>query len=329
MTIMNRCDQTRRTILNHDWTTASLQSAADLLAHLNQCTECSTAVEEFDRLRATLSTDTALHQFTVSQNDLENNLKKFEDNLLKKLGGNPTLALTGQSCETLKERTLEESIALPVPQVSSTRIALWSAIAASLGLAVAGWSLYFNSLHPTVTVASKLGGPFHTQSTLVPAAPPELTEEQIQNAVQLYREVSEVVESPVGWVAFTDNTSELSLVDPALGEAKSLSMLRLSMTRDGKRVLATDVVMRAGQVVDFRIPLEGEQSLHYLISLSSTSSPRLKIAADLTDTRHGAAPLASLVTQLTPQDSVTIPAGRLDTSTGSYELAMAFAGPRE
>jgi hypothetical protein len=195
------------------------------------------------------------------------------------------------------------------------------ALAVTAVVAATGWWMYLSSPHG------------RNQGVVQQPAPQDdwsdeslrLTAADIDHGLNLYRNVSEVVEGRAGWVAVGAETTELGVATSPVAVRGSLVLLRLSMTRDGKVASNTDLAMLPGQTVELSVPLENRQILRYKIKTNGTTARRVSVWAEVHDAARQDQTVAALATNLSPKHGQVIRAGKLQTSEGGYELAMAFA----
>jgi len=290
-------DEIRQMMLDKEWTESDLREAARIMAQLERSDEDMNALRDFDRLRQLLAEAGAV------------------DEDVEPAGG----------WESFESRTMAR-----MSRRGSPRWFYRTLLAASLALAAVGWIMY---LHAPAgqrdgQIASKQQGVIVNRSSAgaVPGKLPggEFTAAEVGEQVQVFEQVSQVFDRRATWVAVSDTDSEIGLTAvPPTTDGRVL-LLRLTMTRNGRSISQSDLVIVPGQSAELALPFEGGQQLHYRIGTTDTKPTLLSIWVDLAAPGKSDETLAALATTLSPRMGESLPAGRLVTSGGGYELSVGF-----
>jgi hypothetical protein len=279
------CETTRELLLGLDWNAADRGRVLQALRHLEQCEACRAAVEDFDRLRAAM---------------------KPAAPAAEPMGGWGAF-----------ERRIANSL------VTHRSRAWWmpGALAASLLLAVVGWTLYLQHAAPT----GASGDRSVTASSDRRPGPIRFSEREIAERVQVFRGVSEVFDGQTSWVLVGDQEPELGLAPAALAPQRRVLLLRLTVSRDGDVLSQADLVIVPGQTAQLRVPFEHGQELHYRVGTSSEQPTRLSLWVDVRSGEGVGKTLAALATELRVEPGEVFAAGQFVTASGGYEVTAAFS----
>jgi hypothetical protein len=285
------CDHIRRSFLDHDWDEAALHEAVAMAEHLARCEACREAVGQYDTLRQLLHVS-----------------------------------------ETVPE--LDDLSATAKPHCSSgvrlQRIARWAGsamIAASLLIAIAGWSMYFGAVYRTdeivLTPTPQSRSPMPNANSASPSI--RLTEADMTHNAAVFQTVSETFEGRTGWVAIAGQSADLGLLDAPPPRSGKVLLLRIVVSRNGSQISNTDLMVLPGQTASLDVPFESGQILHYTVATSAGADQRLAIWAEVRMPGEAAETLASLATTRKPVPGRAFSAGRLVTSYGGYDLEIVFS----
>lgn len=284
------CKECQESLVRDDWTASMLREAAELQAHIEQCADCRQALADYDRLR-----DLFTEQADVTPSG---GWRLFEDHLSRRLA---TLA----ECKPSRRHGWSMAVALAV----------------SLVVGLAGWSLYLlrckTPAGPAVAV--------DTRATESSCDLRRLGADDIANRVALFRQVAEVIDGRIGWVALTPNDTELGVSREPITRQHKVLLLRLMLDHNRQPASSTDLVMLSGESATVTVPLGGTRSVRYHVTAAGNGTNHVSLSAEVCDDARRDRPDAILATHLAPVDGEVIRAGTLRTSEGDYRLAMAFA----
>ena len=191
------------------------------------------------------------------------------------------------------------------------------AIAASLLIAAGGYGLgrWANRPPvPLVAVESTVSGQSSNGT---------LSQADVDCRVKAFHEISGVFENRAAWLLVGDNTSDMGLSNSTIESTHQVYLLRLTMLKSKKVVSSADLVILPGQSASLVVPTDEQESLGYQIRTSIDQPTSLMISARLM-TPAGAEPLAAIETTLQVKPGEKLSAGNMVTTTGEYELQIAF-----
>lgn len=196
-----------------------------MLAHLETCPACRSAVEEFDTLRDLLKPD-------------------------------PQVQPDG-GWEAFEERT-----ALSIGQRMHGSPPLY-ALAACLLIGLVGLEIgrqfpARDSTHPQMVHQALPTAPAHPSS-----APSVFTHNDIHTAVQTFRQVSQVFENQASWVLLSESKGDgVGVGHTSVRPDQPILLLRLVMFNDKSVVTSSDLVIIPGQPADLTLPVRDGKQLH-------------------------------------------------------------------
>jgi|GEM_PF-2325956 len=285
-------DELRRWLLDHDLTEADLRRAAEVLEQIDSDEDEREALRDYDRIRQ------AMGQLRDEEEDAE---------------------VPNGGWDAVAWRIMQDRSG------GSMRMPRWQAFtwAALLLVAITGWAWRPAAPEPIVRNSYTANS---RQSVPLVAQPKPLNEPEVDHQLAVFREVSEAFDHRAAWVALSDEGSDIGLA-PAPPATSRIVLLRLAMSRDGRIVSQADMAIVPGQQAELTTPLEADLKLRYRITASRQTPSQLGIWAQLDNARGTDAgeTIAALATRLYPQPGRNLPAGRLATSSGGYDLIVSYA----
>jgi len=282
---MSTCENIREFLAECDWDEAARSRAADALQHLQTCPQCAAFAADYDRIRSLLQ--------PVTPGIPEGGWGAMEQRLLNK---------------TLHRRGWAHFFGL--------------AIAASVLVAV-GYGIACLTVNRTArpSTLSQIDEPA-TQAAKEPVA--FYPQSDVAHEAKAFHEVSDVFEHRTAWLLVGDNTSDVGLSDHAISDPQKILLLRLTMLRSGTTLSSADLAIVPGQSASLTVPGDRNTSVRYRITTSDELPTRLTISTELA-TPRGTEVLAALATTLRIESGQRLSAGNMVTSSGDYELQIAFA----
>ncbi|KKM66645.1 hypothetical protein LCGC14_1479130 [marine sediment metagenome] len=156
------------------------------------------------------------------------------------------------------------------------------------------------------------------------------TPADVARQIQVFRSISEVFEGRTTWVALANGDSDLGLAGAPVGEQRLL-LVRLVLSRGGKVVSSTDLVIVPGQDATLAVPLADGRHLRYHVAAHGQPAGGVSILAAVQGADDAGGTIAALATNVDPGANGSDGAGRRVTVSGAYELVVASteAPPRE
>jgi hypothetical protein len=200
-------------------------------------------------------------------------------------------------------------------------------------IAVTGWILYLHAAGAPGEVAGP--APSSAGAGTDPLAPsPDSRTVALRQAVQwtnadmerdvgVFKNVSETFEGRTSWVAMDSQAVELGLM-PAPSQHRNVLLLRLIISKGDQPRTRTDLVIVPGQNASLDLPFEHGLVLRYHVAATADRDCRLSLSAELRTPHGDGETLAALATQLRPVPGQLLNAGRMVTSSGGYNLEIAF-----
>ena len=279
------CETVQRELLHLDWDDAQRQRMIELLGHLEGCESCRSALEDFDRLRGELAADD-------TEVEPSGGWSAFEDRLTR-------------------------------PMTSRRWRWRWTppALAASLLLAVAGWSLYLGGRGdhgPGIAGRAPAGDPPQRLRSL------GFTPREVADRVEVFDEVSRDFDRRAQWVVIGDKTTDLGLGEQDQPVGQGLLLLRLTLSGDDDVASRVDLVIVPGQRAELTVPTDEGPHVRYRVNTSDGEPIRLQLWVDLIRPDGERSTMAALATDLTLEPGQVTSAGRMVTSSGRYELNVGI-----
>lgn len=311
------CEEARTILLDYDWDADGRRRAMLVLRHLDGCDACRSAVDGYDRLRATLRRGPVL------------GADEGDDNMPEPPGGWQAFL------ERLEPTRGEHSLRLR-PRPSGGRAA---ALAACVLLAAAAFQVGRTSgrrvvvVAPTVPPQASTDGAAHSGrsddallASLTPSA------EDAARQARAFDQLSEVFDRKAGWLMTSSGgASDIGLASDTVPAGEKLLMLRLTLLHAGEVASNADVVIVPGQSADLSLPMADGRALKYHIGTSAGEPTELTLWLEV-QTPAGSAggeaargnTLAALSTNLRVRPGERVAAGELATTAGRYELKVGF-----
>ena len=270
------CETVRCELLAFGWDADTRRRADEILHHLVGCPACTTAATGYDTLRAAMG---------------------------------PTDAAAGPAggWQAFDDR-LNRRVERPIRSVGWNRIAL----AASLLLAIAGWTRYWFTLSPESSGST-------SEAALVSFTPEEAS---VRAAV--FDQVSAVFDRRTSWVLVSDSSTDFGLMPDPHPPDQDVLLLRLALFREGAVVSTADVMIVPGQAAAITVPIERGRRLRYHLATFADEPERLSLWLDLENLADGRQTLAVLATDLHVPSGESISVGRLVTDDDEYTLRVAL-----
>lgn len=310
---MMRCQSIQQCILGDDWDRQRLDDAQRILSHLETCASCREALDDYDVLRETLRPDEA-----AQKTEPPSGWKSFEASLVGS-------GLQGR----LKSGPMG-----------------W-ALAASLGLALVGWGLYFAGVGiedgtggggegRLARVSSGSGNSGVPRATgapddnrgVEPKKPRRISADERVEYTRMFASVSEVFEGRAGWVSLAGRASDVGMAKAQLNRAEKILMLKLVVTRQGQEVSNIDLIIVPGQTADLTSPFVDGQTLRYHVSTSDTEPRRLSIWAEVRGADGRGSMFTALATHLKDDSAISGSnmgvTGQLVTTMEGYRLDVEY-----
>ncbi len=197
-------------------------------------------------------------------------------------------------------------------------------IAAALLLGVfLGWGALPRSAGPNLA-----GGRLPAADARRPGSPTAelaFSPSEINSRVSAFRQIADVFDQRTSWVALTKGASDLGLAADPSSQPGELMLLRLALVRGSSVVSQTDVVIVPGQDAELTLPLEGGESVRYLLATSAEDPARLNIYAELRGRHRPDQALAAVGSDLRVRPGEVCAAGQMLTQQGEYGVAVASA----
>jgi hypothetical protein len=281
---MNPCDSFRESLLAFDWDAADRQRATEVIRHLESCPACAAAARDYEGLR-----------------DLLNQGAKADPH-----GGWIGL-----------QRRLDVAVHPPKPRWIRPLLSIAAALLLAAGIFSAG-RLSIQSNVPDLAIN-------HPAPSSVSPAPEtaSLKPTEIAHQVAAFTQVSSAFDRRASWLLLSDTSSDVGLGDQAIESHRKLLVLKLKVLHAGAAVSDADLAIVPGQTAKLSLPVEGGKLAQYRISTSTDEPTRLSIFMELKDTASNET-LAELATSLRVKAGEPIDAGDMMTSSGTYELKIAF-----
>jgi hypothetical protein len=283
---MNTCENVREFLGESDWDEPARRRVAEVLEHLKACPECAAAAADFDRIRSILQ--------TAAPGIPEGGWSAMEARLF--------------------DATAHRRLRWPSLSALATAALLLIAIGYGIGLATSNRTAATRS----PSIAENRNTPGTSDSVAV------YPQSDAAQDAKAFHEVSDVFEHRAAWLLVGDKTSDMGLSDQAMNGQQKVLLLRLTMLESGKTLSSADLAIVPGQSANLVVPGDGHKTLHYRISTTAEQPTRLTISTQLTSPR-GAEVLAALATTLSVEPGQRLSAGNMVTSSGDYELQIAFA----
>ena len=141
----------------------------------------------------------------------------------------------------------------------------------------------------------------------------------------MFANVAEVFEGRARWVATAEDDPDLGLAATPIRPAAKVVLMRLVMSHGRKIVSDANLVIVPGESATLTVPFAEGRKLRYRVDTSRQEPRTLSVWAELQRADGDDQPLAALGTTLRPQGNQVLPAGRMVTSSGGYELEIAFS----
>jgi hypothetical protein len=282
---MNTCEHIREFLGEREWDEPARRHAAEVLDHLKTCPQCAAAAADYDRLQSILR--------IATPGIPEGGWIAMEQRLL--------------------ERTLHRR--LRWPRLSA--LAMAASVLIAIGYGIARVTSTQPAAPPNLSRAEN--------GTTLPASDVALyPQSDAAHDAKAFHEVSDVFEHRAAWLLVGDNTSDMGLSDQAINDPQKVLLLRLTMLESGKTLSSADLAIVPGQSASLTVPGDRNTSLHYRITATAEQPTRLSVSTQLM-TPKGAEVLAALATTLRVEPGQRLSAGSMVTSSGNYELQIAFA----
>ncbi len=295
------CDEVRQVLLDdaaNDGDGGG-RSRPDVAAHLQQCTACRAAEDDYARIRDLL-------QPTAHERAAE------------PLGG-------WDAFEARLPTTSRPNPARGEGRRIGTRLGIGMGLAASLLLGIAGFEVGRWYATPPAQLASGNDSTVESQtrSTLPPHA--RFAAADVTRHMRAFEEVSQVFDGRASWVMLSDDATDMGLApQPLDGQRPHLLLLRLTMLRENQIVSETDLAIVAGQSANLTVPIPHGRTLRYQIDTTRDQPTRLNLWVEV-QTPAGGQALAALATEMRAEPGRKVSAGRLTTAGGVFELQVDFA----
>ena len=109
----------------------------------------------------------------------------------------------------------------------------------------------------------------------------QFSRKDISEQVAVFHQVSEVFDGKASWIVQAKGTTDVGVVSGAMPAPRELLLLRLAMSRSGRTVSKSDLVIVPGQSAKLSVPFENGQNLNYRISTTNSEPTGLRIWAEL------------------------------------------------
>jgi hypothetical protein len=284
---MNTCEIIREFLSECDWDEAARQRAADALAHLQTCPTCAAYAADYDRIRSILKPE--------ASGIPEGGWSAMERRLL--------------------HTTFHRRHWLRLPTLT---MAMAAGLLIAIGYGIARVAMNRVPALPTlVQVDNPISQPANPIVGFFPKS-------DVAQEAKAFHEVSDVFEHRAAWLLVGDSASDMGVSDQPVTNQEQILLLRLTMLESGKIISSEDLAILPGQSANLTVPGDRKTSLRYRISTSDEQPTRLTISTQLV-TPKGAEVLAALATTLRMEPGQKVSAGNMMTSSGNYELQIAFA----
>ncbi len=155
--------------------------------------------------------------------------------------------------------------------------------------------------------------------------PAQLSTKDINQQVAMFDQISRIYEGKAGWVAVSDKTSDVGVISDKVLSRPQLLLLRLTMSQKKTVVSQADLVIIPGQTAELRVPFFNDQALKYRIRTSSSEPTNLTVWVEVEKPNQDGEVIAALATTLHISSGEVRSAGQMVTSTGGYDLKIAFS----
>ena len=181
-------------------------------------------------------------------------------------------------------------------------------LAACLALAfIAGQTVTHRGTGPTVIAVQ---------------AAPSMTSQQINERVDLFRQVSDVFDRRTSWVLLSKDASDVGLGRPPEAATDRLLLVRLTVSREGAKPCTADLMIVPGQSADVNVPTPEGSSLGYHLATSKSEPNRLQLSVQFEPAGAKGRALALLATDLCVPPGQVTPAGEIVTTSGRYGISV-------
>lgn len=330
------CQEAQQLLLEIDGGTISPRELTDAVAHAASCPICQEAQKQYARIRGVLASNES-----GSAASPTGGWAAFEQRLLGVVGIAGVIGEVGQDRNEVREDqrpTIGRRFVAPFGPFrilsASTggrwRLGIGSAVAASLLLGALGFWLgkHYSSLSPLAGTQPTNGIGSSPGSSLADGPRIRWTDTEVAQQAGAFEQVQQVFDHRAKWLLVANGDSDLGLSEEPLASAHDTNMhillLRLTMLHQNQVVSTADLAIVPGQSAKLNVPLSGGNSLRYEIGTSEQEPTRLSLWVEL-QTPHGGETLAALATTLQLHPDEKASAGQLVTSSGRYELKVAFS----
>jgi len=296
MTAM-KCEHVQTELLNLDLDGTRRERLAAVLAHVDECETCRSAMEDFDRLRE--------HVRRLGQ-----------------MGAEPPEPAGGWAGFDARLHRRVHSRARRRPAVPLS-------LAAAVALAICGWSLYLGVLLAG-TRSTDTSSP---QVELMALTPQDVQfgVHVFTQVSEVFDHRADWVlisdrESEVGLVSGGDLKAEpIGRLGPSKDE---LLLLRLTVRKGRDTISKADLVIVPGQDAEFKVPSSAGSEIRYRVATDPQDSRRMQVWVDLSRPGDAGRCEATLGSELEVEPGRIRSLGEVMTSSGRYEVNVGFERAR-
>jgi hypothetical protein len=198
----------------------------------------------------------------------------------------------------------------------STRL-LPAALAACITMAATGWGLYLWN-----------GGHSQTSDTIVSSQLRRLanpSEQEIVDRMQVFDQVSEVLDRRAGWVLIADHGSDVGVGAPGALSGDKLLLVRISISRDGAMFSNADLVVVPGQVARTTVSATDQLRLRYEVATSESDPTQLRILVNIEQINASSfRQVGSLGSDFRVRMGQIVSMGQVVTAGGTYDVNVGL-----
>ena len=285
------CDEARELLLNFEWDEEERARVERALGHIESCGRCRSVFHDYDDIRRVLRPSG--------------------------VEAEPAGGWTA-----FEERLVRRPVARRRRWFRLTYVAASVLLAGMIGIVVGRVSAPSQQVgQPGPIVSRPANGAAETPDRKLLA----YSREEIEARTKAFESVSEVFDRQAGWILISDKGSDVGLsASPGAG-SKNVLVLRLVLS-DGKRVASqADLVIVPGETANATIPFEKGQQLRYCIGTSKGNSSKVTVWVEVQKAPGGGEWQAALAAELPVGGGEVMPAGRIVTSGGRYDLDVAIS----
>lgn len=191
-------------------------------------------------------------------------------------------------------------------------------LAASVLIACLGWGMYVFRNTGQPDIPAYVDNPIANSETAS-----AISSQEIEERLQVFREVAEMFDQRVGWVLLSGTTSDLGLTNEAPELSQGVIVVRLSVLRDESLVSSADVIIVPGKEAHLTVPVNHGKRLCYVLGMTREQPNRLRLSASIEEPALSGAP-AQMSTSLDLIPRQIVSAGEIATTSGRYEVNVSM-----